>query len=81
MIGGLNDEAHQDGQQTIHAEDPENWWLRRMPGILPVCVQDFLHGRQSGLRKVSDWLILRAFPQGGPFVFAKVRSCNESEDS
>ena len=22
-----------------------------MPGILPICLQDFLHGRQPGLRK------------------------------
>ena len=45
-------EAHQDGQQADDAVYALHGRLRRMPGILPVRLQDFLHGGQSALRKV-----------------------------
>ena len=48
----MKDEAHQDGQQADDAVHALHGRLRRMPGILPVCLQDFLHGGQSALREV-----------------------------
>ena len=48
----MNHETHQDGQQADDAVYALHGRLRRMPGILPVCLQDFLHGGQSALREV-----------------------------
>ena len=45
-------EAHQDGQQADDAVHALHGRLRRMSGILPVCLQDFLHGGQPALREV-----------------------------
>ena len=45
-------EAHQDGQQANDAVHALHGRLRRMSGILPVCLQDFLHGGQPALREV-----------------------------
>ena len=51
---GITSEAHSDGQQADDAEIDQDGRLRRVPGILPVRVQDELHGWQSGLREVRD---------------------------
>ena len=41
---GITSEAHSDGQQADDAEIAQDGRLRRVPGILPVRVQDELHG-------------------------------------
>jgi len=48
----MSHEAHQDGQQADDAVHALHGRLRRMPGILPVRLQDFVHSRQSALREV-----------------------------
>ena len=47
---GITSEAHSDGQQADDAEIAQDGRLRRVPGIVPVRMQDELHGRQPGLR-------------------------------
>ena len=44
-------EAYQNAQYKISAEYTEKGRLRRVPDILPVCLQDFLHRRKPDLRK------------------------------
>ena len=43
-------ETHSDGSTALH-QDRQEHCLRRMPGELPVCVQDFLHGRKPEVRE------------------------------
>ena len=46
---GEEDETHSDLKHTDFTEYREEGRLRRVPDILPVCMQDFLYGRQSDL--------------------------------
>jgi hypothetical protein len=69
------DETHHYGQQAEDAEHVEDGRLRRVPGFLPVRVQDVLHGRQPGLREiiiaVKPSLIGKAFLCGCLRYFIK----------
>ena len=49
--GGLRDEAYQNPEYRETAEHIEEGRMRRVPDILPVCLQDFLHSRKSELRE------------------------------
>ena len=48
----MSHEAHQDGQQADDAVHALHGRLRRMSGVLPVSLQDFLHGGQPALCEV-----------------------------
>ena len=52
LRGGVFHETHPDGQQADDAEIAQDGRLRRVPGFLPVRMQDVLHGRQPGLREM-----------------------------
>ena len=43
-------EAYSDTEYTDSAEYREEGRLRRVPDVLPVCLQDILHRRQSDVR-------------------------------
>ena len=42
--------AYQDIEYEKSAEYRKEGWMRRVPDILPVCMQDFLHRGKSELR-------------------------------
>jgi hypothetical protein len=48
--GGNYDETYKDTAKTVH-QRIFVFGLRRVPGILPVRVQDVLHGCESEVRK------------------------------
>ena len=50
-LGGQSDETYQDFKYADPAEYDEEGRLRRVPDFLPVCMQDFLHGREPELRE------------------------------
>lgn len=54
FIGGRNHEAYQDIEQQKSSEDRQEGRMRRVPDILPVCMQDLLHRWQSDLRACGE---------------------------
>ena len=73
----MSHEAHQDGQQADDAVHALHGRLRRMSGVLPVCLQDFLHGGQPALREVSRGIgtALLACERGFFCVFCGCGKC------
>ena len=71
----MSHETYQDGQQADDAVHALYGRLRRMSGILPVRLQDFLHGGQPALREVSQGNrpALLVFERGFFCVFWRVK--------
>ena len=57
MEGGKFYETYQDTEYQKPAEFSEKGRLRRVPDILPVRMQDQLHGRQSDLRAEEEMIL------------------------
>ena len=54
MFGKENEyETRKDIKYKKITEYSKKRWMRRMSDILPVCMQDFLHGRKSDMRTVQ----------------------------
>ena len=49
--GGLCYETYQNIEHQGFKKIHEKRWMWRMPDILPVCLQNIMHCRQSELRK------------------------------
>ena len=49
FMGGIRYEAHQDVKYTDTVQYHEEGRMRRMPDIVPVCMQDVLYSREPEL--------------------------------